>query len=89
MSWMMGMKTHFGAGRTFAALDTHLKRPFTANAEFKLTLGACKMHAATLGQRIPEFAVGTLDSMFLQVFFDSFSLIIGIIGFFPCGEVFT
>ena len=47
MPWMMGMKAHFGTSRAFAAFDTHLERPFTADAKFKLTLGARKMHAPT------------------------------------------
>ena len=86
---MMSMKSHFGAGRSFSAFDAHLKGSFTAYAEFEFTLCACEMHASSFGQGVSKFATWTLDSMFLQMFFHPFSLIIGVVGFFPSGKVFA
>ena len=86
---MMSMKSHFCAGRSLSAFDAHFKGSFTADAELEFTLCACKMHASTFGQGVSKFATWTLDSMFLQMFFHPFGLIIGVVGFFPSCKVFA
>ena len=86
---MMSMQSHFSARRTFSTFDPHFERPLAAYAELKFTLGASEMHAAPLGKSVAEFAVGALNTMFLEMFFDTFGLVVGVIGFFPRGKVFT
>ena len=86
---MMSMQSHFSARRTFSTFDPHFERPFAAYTELKFTLGASEMHATPFGKSVSEFAVGTLNTMLLQVFFNSFGLVVRIIGFFPSCKVFT
>ena len=83
------MESHFSAGRTLPTFDTHFEGSFTADAEFEFTLCAGEMHTSTFGQGVAKFATWTLDSMFLQMFFHPFGLIIGVVGFFPSGKVFA
>ena len=86
---MVSMQAHFSTGGTFPTFDSHFERPLAAYAELKFTLGASEMHASPLGESVAEFAVWTLYTMLLEVFFHSFGLVVGVIGFFPGGKVFT
>lgn len=86
---VVGVESHLGTCWSLATLDTHLEWSFATNAELELALGAGEVHAAALSQGISELTIGTLDPVFSQVLFNSFRLIIGIIGFFPDCKVFT
>ena len=57
-----------------------------------LTVSECIVSTVvmlTFGEGVSEFATRTLDSMFLQMFFHPFGLIIGVVGFFPSCKVFA
>ena len=89
MSRVMGMKAHFCASRTFSALDSHFEWPFTSYAKLIFALSTGEVHTSAFCQGISEFAIRTLDSMFFQVLFNTFGLVIRIIVFFPSCEIFT
>ena len=89
MSWMMRMKAHLCTCRAFSAFDTHLERSLATDAKLEFALSACEMHATAFGEGVTKFAAWTLNSMFLKVFFHPFSLVIGVIGFFPGCKIFA